>query len=304
MIRVTGVSKKFGVVSALDGVSLDVAPGDRVAFIGSNGSGKTTLLRCILGLVRFEGRITVGGVDVAREPELALRSVAYIPQVAPPIEAPASEVVRAYGELRGMKLEAVEAKARDLGLEPESYRDKRFRDLSGGMRQKLLAAMALATEARVLVCDEPTANLDTEARSVFFRLLDERPSDSVVVLCSHRTEEVTQLVDRVVELSDGRLLRDTPIEHLLRELRAFLVEVELRPGSAAAVSFLEARGFRLRSDGSYEARLARDEKLSLVARFLREHEGAIADIAISPVKDMAVALEPRAAAPSKLRAVS
>ena len=288
MIRVTGVSKKFGVVSALDGVSLDVAPGDRVAFIGSNGSGKTTLLRCILGLVRFEGRITVGGVDVAREPELALRSVAYIPQVAPPIEAPASEVVRAYGELRGMKLEAVEAKARDLGLEPESYRDKRFRDLSGGMKQKLLAAMALATEAR----------------SVFFRLLDERPSDSVVVLCSHRTEEVTQLVDRVVELSDGRLLRDTPIEHLLRELRAFLVEVELRPGSAAAVSFLEARGFRLRSDGSYEARLARDEKLSLVARFLREHEGAIADIAISPVKDMAVALEPRAAAPSKLRAVS
>lgn len=304
MIRVSGVSKKFGVVSALDGVSLDVAPGDRVAFIGSNGSGKTTLLRCILGLVRFEGRITVGGVDVAREPELALRSVAYIPQVAPPIEAPASEVVRAHAELRGLKIGAVEAKARDLGLEPQSYRDKRFRDLSGGMKQKLLAALALATEARVLVCDEPTANLDTEARAVFFRMLEERPSDSVVVLCSHRTEEVTQLVDRVVELRDGRLLRDTPIEHLLEDLRAFLVEVELRPGSGEAASFLEARGFRLRSDGSYEARLARDEKLGLVARFLREHEGAIADLAISPVQDMAVALEPQPAEPTKLRAVS
>jgi ABC-type multidrug transport system ATPase subunit len=304
MIRVHGVNKKFGVVGALEGVSLEVDPGDRVAFIGSNGSGKTTLLRCLLGLIRYEGRITIGGIDVAQDPELALRSVAYIPQVAPPIESPAFEVVRAHAELRGLTIDAVEAKARDLGLEPAGYRDKRFRDLSGGMKQKLLAAMALATEARVLVCDEPTANLDTEARAVFFRLLDERPSDSIVVLCSHRTEEVTQLVDRVIELRDGRVARDTTIEHLLRDLRAFLVEVELRDGSAEAASFLESRGFRRRSDGSFEGRLAQEEKVNLVARFLREHEGAIADIAISPVQDMAVALDARPAATPKLRAVS
>ena len=86
------------------------------------------------------------------------------------------------------------------------------------MKQKLLAAMALAAEAQVLVCDEPTANLDGEARAEFFRQLDERPKDAIVVLCSHRIEEVTQLVERVVEFSDGQLHRDTTLETLLADI--------------------------------------------------------------------------------------
>jgi ABC-type multidrug transport system ATPase subunit len=91
-----------------------------------------------------------------------------------------------------------------------SSRAKRFRDLSGGMKQKLLAAMALATEAPILVCDEPTANLDGEARVSFFEQLAERPKGAVLVLCSHRVEEVRALVDRVIELRDGRVVRDGP----------------------------------------------------------------------------------------------
>ena len=84
MITVAQVTKRFGRVTALDGVTLTIASGEQVAFVGANGSGKTTLLRALLGLVRVEGRVTIGGVDVAREPEIALRSVAYIPQIAPP----------------------------------------------------------------------------------------------------------------------------------------------------------------------------------------------------------------------------
>jgi ABC-2 type transport system ATP-binding protein len=219
MITVAHVTKRFGRVTALDGVTLTIGSGEHVAFVGANGSGKTTLLRALLGLVRVEGRVTIGGVDVAREPEVALRSVAYIPQIAPPIDAPVREVVRAHAALRGMSEDLTWARAERLGLAVSGARTKRFTDLSGGMKQKLLAAMALATEAPVLICDEPTANLDGEARASFFEQLAERPKTSIVVLCSHRVEEVRQLVRRVVELGDGKVVRDAPLEELLRDLR-------------------------------------------------------------------------------------
>lgn len=220
MITTSQIKKRFGLVTALDGISLEVLSGERVAFVGSNGSGKTTLLRAILGLVRFEGKITILGCDVAREPELALRNVAYIPQIAPPIDAPVREVVRAHASLRGIDEEQTWTRAKRLFLAPETCWKKRFRDLSGGMRQKLLAAMALATEAPILICDEPTANLDRDARQSFFEQLRERSSKDVVVLSSHRLEEVVEMVSRVVELGEGKIVRDGPLSDALPGLRA------------------------------------------------------------------------------------
>lgn len=233
MIEVAQVSKQYGVVAALQSVSLEIRSGERVAFVGSNGSGKTTLLRCILGLLRFDGKITVAGSDVSREPEIALRSVAYIPQVAPPVEAPVREIVRAYAGLRGKAPEGFGAHAARLGLDLEGCKDRRFRDLSGGMKQKLLAAMALAAETPILICDEPTANLDGEARAAFIRALDERSADGVVLMCSHRVEEVRLLVSRVVELEEGRVRRDAPVQEALGAMRA------LGPESSRAGSRLK-----------------------------------------------------------------
>ncbi len=286
MITLANVRKEFGPVVALDAVTLTIDPGERVAFVGSNGSGKTTLLRALLGLVRVEGKITIGGSDVAREPELALRTVAYIPQIAPPIEASVAEVVRAQAALRGKHIDAVYTRARRLGLDVDGSRAKRFRDLSGGMKQKLLAAMALAAEAPILVCDEPTANLDGEARAAFFEQLAERPASSVVVLCSHRIEEVQKLVGRVVELQDGRLVRDASLAEVLRDLAAFRVEVAHRDGATALETMLRARGFAASGKGRLVAEVPQHEKLELVTRLLREHGEAITDLSIVPVEEI------------------
>ncbi len=220
MIDVRHVAKVFGAVHALDDVCLHVAAGERVGFVGTNGSGKTTLLRAMLGLVRVEGRITIAGVDVACSPELALRSVAYIPQVAPPIEAPVVEVVRAFASLRTLETKAVHERAARLGLDLDAIARTRFRDLSGGMKQKLLAALALAANTKVLVCDEPTANLDRSARASFFEQVAERRSDAITILCSHRAEEIERLVERVVELVDGKVESDAPAAAVLESLRA------------------------------------------------------------------------------------
>jgi ABC-type multidrug transport system ATPase subunit len=296
MITVAQVTKRFGRVTALDGVTLTIGSGECVAFVGANGSGKTTLLRALLGLVRVEGRVTIAGVDVGREPEIALRSVAYIPQIAPPIEAPVREVVRAHAALRGKGEDQTWQRAERLGLDPASARSKRFSDLSGGMKQKLLAAMALATEAPVLVCDEPTANLDGEARASFFEQLAERPKTGIVVLCSHRIEEVRQLVRRVVELRDGRIARDAPLEDLLRDLRAFRVEIALRDGAGAAEDLLRARGFEPCGAGRFVAHLAQNEKMALVTRALADVGGDIDDLSVTPVDDLVAAArssEPR-----------
>lgn len=289
MISVLSVSKRFEQVVALDAVSLTIDRGERVAFVGTNGSGKTTLLRAMLGLVRVEGKVSILGSDVAREPEVALRSVAYIPQIAPPIDAPVSEVVRATSALRGRDEAETYERARRLGLPPDACRRKRFRDLSGGMKQKLLAAMALAAAAPVLVCDEPTANLDGDARAAFFEQLSERPDSSVVVLCSHRIEEVRQIVDRVVEMADGRVVRDTPLAEVLRELRAFRIEVTLRDGADEARDRLLGRGFADAGRSRLAAQVSQSEKVELVTRLMKEHADVVVDLSVVPVEDFGAA---------------
>jgi len=208
LIEIFGVSKRFGKVLALRDVNLRIELGERVAFVGSNGSGKTTLLRSLLGLLRVEGRISIGGYDVAKAPEQALRHVAYIPQVAPPLDASVAEVVRAHAFLREITPADVATRAKRLGLVVSDVEKLRFRDLSGGMRQKLLAALALASNAAVLVCDEPTANLDANARASFCEQLTALAEDRIVILCSHRSEEVESLVGRVIEFAEGSVIRD------------------------------------------------------------------------------------------------
>lgn len=287
MIEVSHASKSFGPVVALDDVSLGIARGERVAFVGSNGSGKTTLLRAILGLLRIEGRITIGGIDVGVTPEIALRGVSYIPQIAPPIEAPVAEVVRAYAALRRIDPKVVADRSRLLGLSVSDIAGTRFRDLSGGMKQKLLAAMALAAKPDVLVCDEPTANLDAAARSAFFAQVDQRSKDCILILCSHRLEEVRQLVDRVVEMKDGRLVRDASLGELLGEWRTFRVEVALRRPGGEAEAFLRANGFELLGPRRFGSLFSQATKVDVVARLLRLHQDDIVDLSIFQVEDLA-----------------
>lgn len=211
MIDIRNVSKSFGRVRALDGVSLRIEPGERVAIVGTNGSGKTTLLRALVGLTRVEGAITVGGVSVAEDPARALAHLAYIPQVSPAIDVPVGGVARTLAALRGFPIGEVTRHATALGLAFEAVEGVRFRDLSGGMRQKFLAALALAAKTPVLVADEPTASLDAVSRLAFEAAIAARGPSATFVLCSHRAEEVERLVTRVVELREGRVVRDERI---------------------------------------------------------------------------------------------
>lgn len=214
-LELRGVRKAFDGRPVLRGVDLELRAGERVALVGPNGSGKTTLLRSMLGLVSVEGWIRVGGRDPRAEHAQAMAAVAYMPQRAPALPASVRDLVSAWARLRGRDPERVGELAGALGLPLGPVATVRFTELSGGMQQKLLAAMALAAEAPLLVLDEPTANLDPAARAVFLATLAEARPAPALLLSSHRIEELQDLVDRVVILAEGAVRFDGALDEFL-----------------------------------------------------------------------------------------
>ncbi|MEQ1564560.1 MAG: ABC transporter ATP-binding protein [Myxococcota bacterium] len=215
MIRVDRLWKAYDGRPVLQGLSLSAEAGSRTALVGPNGSGKTTLLRCLLGLVSYDGTITIGGHDPVRDHVAAQRRVAYVPQRAPALPVPVGELVAFWATQRDASQEALFRWTQALGLDVAAVWRNRFPSLSGGMQQKLLAAMALASDCTVMLLDEPTANLDPPARAVFFDALAHRQPRPTVVLSSHRLEELRGLVDRVVVLDEGRVTFDDALDRFL-----------------------------------------------------------------------------------------
>jgi ABC-type multidrug transport system ATPase subunit len=204
MIGVHEVSLAIGGRSILDRVSFGVSAGESVALVGPNGSGKTSLLRCLLGLVPFTGRVTIGGHDVAGAPVAARTLVGYVPQKVAFGDARAREVLTFVAGVRGLDPACVAQALRGVGLHAE--RDGRVRTFSGGMQQRLGIAAALLGDPPVVLLDEPSASLDREGQEMFFALVARlRQAGRTLVLASHRREEVTALTDRVLELDGGRL---------------------------------------------------------------------------------------------------
>ncbi|MFO0831502.1 MAG: ABC transporter ATP-binding protein [Phycisphaerales bacterium] len=205
MIRLTGVSRRFGRSVAVDGVSLHVPPGDSVALWGPNGAGKSTLIRCVLGLLSCDGKITVGGHDVARQGKRARSLIGYVPQELGFYDDLAvGDAVAYFAGLKGVR--GVEVPRTLAGVSLAGNERKRVRDLSGGMKQRLALAIAMLGDPPVLVLDEVTASLDACGRGEFVSLLSRLSGDGRTVLfASHRIDEVTTLARRVVVLGGGRV---------------------------------------------------------------------------------------------------
>jgi len=207
-IDLSNVHKFFdGGVRALDGVSLHVPSGARVALVGPNGSGKSTLVRAIMGLVRCDG-ISLDHLDpFTHRAELAAR-IAYVPQTAPLLAASVNEVVAAVAAVRCIDDAEIRAVARALRFDIAGASKRPVRALSGGMKQKLLLSLALSARASLYVLDEPTASLEAVAREAFFEVFETRANGATLVLSSHRADEIARLARRVVALEEGRGVRD------------------------------------------------------------------------------------------------
>jgi len=267
-IEVRGVGKRYGRVAALDDVSFQLEARSRVALVGPNGSGKSTLNRILMGLVACRGSVRLDGRCPFRERVAVARRMAYVPQIPPQLAAPVDEVVRAVEQVRELARGTVAQVARELDLDLAAVGRRPFRSLSGGMKQKVLIALALASRAELLILDEPTGSLDARSRERFFALFDALAEDVTLVLCSHRLDEIRPLVDHVLWLEEGRVAYDGPAAALLS--RSTLAAIDVWVEGEEAAAWLRARGFRRSSAGVWRRTLAHADKMKLLPELMRE----------------------------------
>jgi ABC-2 type transport system ATP-binding protein len=202
-----------GPVTALAGINLDLTPG-MFGLLGPNGAGKTTLMRILAGLLEpTAGRVSLDGEDVVADPRRMRRRLGYLPQdfgFYPYLTGLKMLVyllqlkgVEAPGGLDRLASELLER----VNLTGAAHR--KLKGYSGGMRQRLGIAQAIAGDPRVLIVDEPTAGLDPEERMRFYRLLAELAADRIVVLSTHIVEDVAVLCPRFAIIRQGRLVAET-----------------------------------------------------------------------------------------------
>ena len=158
-----------------------------------------------------DGVVTINGINPRKARADVLAEVGFVPQLPPPLKMPVGQLIDFAAGLCGSDPRRIDDIAKRLGLEIDTIRSRQFVRLSGGMKQKLLIAIALGRDARLLIMDEPAANLDPEARKIFFDLLAERVQNATMIISSHRLDEVSALVNRVIEMDTGRVVLDDKV---------------------------------------------------------------------------------------------
>lgn len=215
-IEARGLTKRFGALSVLKGVDLELPAGRITGLVGPNAAGKSTFIKSVLGLVHPDGgSLSVLGEAVQGDKRYRSR-VGYMPQSASfPENLTGKEVLELVGDLRGNH------SPRDTslltGFDLQSELNKRVSTLSGGTRQKLSALLAFLFRPDLLILDEPTAGLDPIASGVFKeKLAESRDAGVTVFLASHTLSELEEVADDIVFLLDGRVRFHGPIDRLRR----------------------------------------------------------------------------------------
>jgi ABC-2 type transport system ATP-binding protein len=205
MIRINNVSKAFRRNQVLDGIDLNIDRGDRIALVGSNGAGKTTLIRCLLGEYIHDGDIYMDDLSPRLNRQEVLKKIGCTSDPTT-IKNACGQLIKFAAGVCDSDPERMYSVSESLGLDAHKFRKQPFVKLSGGQKQKMLISIALGRDSKFLIMDEPAANLDPEARHNFFSLLEKKKDDTAMIISSHRLDEVASLVNRVVELDQGKVV--------------------------------------------------------------------------------------------------
>jgi ABC-2 type transport system ATP-binding protein len=259
VVSLRGVVKRYGGLSALAGVDLDIRAGEIFALLGPNGAGKTTLISVVAGLLRpTEGEVRVLGRDVVAGYRFTRRAVGLVPQEInfDPFFT-VEEALRIQAGYFGVRLSEQRLVEILEALDLTGKRTANSRALSGGMKRRLLIGKALVHEPKVLFLDEPTAGVDVELRQALWRYVRRlRGQGTTVVLTTHYLEEAEELADRVGVIDRGRLLVVEEKAALMRRYAGKTLRATLAAPIAALPLPLAVLGARLEDGGATVALFA------------------------------------------------
>jgi ABC-2 type transport system ATP-binding protein len=242
VIEVEGLTKDYGTVVAVQGVSFSVGRGEVVGFLGPNGAGKSTTLRILAGFLgATQGKVRVNGYDLAEQSLLARASPGYMPEAAPLYpELRVREYLEFRARLkrvpRGRLGPSVERAIERANL--RSVSDTTIGHLSKGFRQRVGLADALVADPPLLILDEPTAGLDPNQVREVRALIKELAADHTVLLSTHILSEVEATCQRALVIDRGRLVAQGTLAELSRHRRSTTLLLVLRDPESRAAAFL------------------------------------------------------------------
>ncbi len=259
-LKIEGLEKTYATgTKALHGVSLSIEEGDFFALLGPNGAGKTTLIGIVTGLVtKTGGKVYVHGVDIDTNHEKAKTYIGVVPQeinldIFAKVENIILDQAGYYGIPRSEAIPRAEELLRALGLFEK--RHAQAKDLSGGMKRRLMIARALVHKPRFLILDEPTAGVDVELRRGMWEYLQKiNREGTTILLTTHYLEEAEQLCKNVAIINKGGIIAQGTMKEILSHLKTETVLLDLvKPVSDGA----------LRDLASYRAKKVDDTTISI-----------------------------------------
>jgi ABC-2 type transport system ATP-binding protein len=246
-VHASGLVKRFGDLRAVDGIDLEVRPGEILGVLGPNGAGKTTMLRMLATLLPIDaGEARIFGVDVAREPHRVRQLIGVTGQYASVDEnLTATENLWLFGRLQGMRSADARAIARRLleqfGLEAAS--DRPLAQFSGGMRRRLDLAASLITRPPLIFLDEPTTGLDPRTRGQMWDTIRGLVADGcTVLLTTQYLDEADQLADRIAVIDRGRKVAQGTPDELKASVGSSTLQLQIAAGADQALACHVVRG--------------------------------------------------------------
>jgi ABC-2 type transport system ATP-binding protein len=207
-----------------------------------------------------------------------LKKIGFVPQIPPPLKMPVGQLINFSAAVCDSDPDKMYAVSDSLGLDASKFKHQPFVKLSGGQKQKMLISIALGRASEFLIMDEPAANLDPEARHSFFNLLEEKKKDTAMIISSHRLDEVASLVNRVVELDQGKVVLNDQVADEVDMDSILDCEVTLRRPVGAFAKTVAEWGFSSDDNGlSWKGPVAGPDRLRFLG-VLSRYAGILSGI--------------------------